>query len=366
MSLRRAGRIMAILFCTLLPACSTGQPPFDEAKWRNDVESRSVELLYAPHFKDGRFFNPWMPMEDKSFITFLKWKFSHGQEYTPQEREYLPKVETGLRERIETMPEGDFFAWIGHATFLFRISSEYWLTDPMFSNRALLPGRETPPALTAADIKGLRGRINIIISHNHYDHLDADSIRDLPEDARVFVPRGLKSYVESLNKKNVTEMDWWETIEAGEGQRLVCLPAQHWSRRITQDSNRTLWASFLLITPGVKIYYGADSGYFMGYREIGRRYPGIDYALLPITAYQPRWFMHYAHVDVKEALDAFHDLRAQYFVPTQWGAFALGDEPVGYAALELQRRIRESHLDPSRILLMDIGQIMLVRGRSRQ
>jgi len=92
-------------------------------------------------------------------------------------------------------------------------------------------------------------------------------------------------------------------------------------------SNTTLWASFLIITPSVKVYFAGDSGYFIGYREIGRRYPGIDYVLMPTTAYRPRWFMHYAHMNIDEAIDAFADLKAYRFIPTQWGTFHLGDEP---------------------------------------
>ena len=90
-----------------------------------------------------------------------------------------------------------------------------------------------------------------------------------------------------LGKQDVVEMDWWQAVSCGDRCQVVCLPAQHWSRRITQNTDTTLWASFLLVTPDRKIYYGGDSGYFIGYREIGRRYPGIDYALLPVTAYDP-------------------------------------------------------------------------------
>jgi L-ascorbate metabolism protein UlaG (beta-lactamase superfamily) len=116
-----------------------------------------------------------------------------------------------------------------------------------------------------------------------------------------------------------------------------------------------------LITPETVIYYGRDSGYFVGYREIGRQFPNINYDLLPLTAYHPRWFMHYAHMNVPEALAAFIDLGAKYFIPTQWGTFHLGDEPPGYAALDLKNTIQKRNLDSSRFIIMDIGQIRLVR-----
>jgi N-acyl-phosphatidylethanolamine-hydrolysing phospholipase D len=111
----------------------------------------------------------------------------------------------------------------------------------------------------------------------------------------------------------------------------------------------------------VSIYYGGDSGYFIGYREIGRRFPGIDYALLPVTAYHPRWFMHYAHIDAKEAIDAFGDLGARYFIPTQWGTFPLGDEPVGFAIFDLKKQIAEKKIDPGKVIIMDLGGITILQ-----
>lgn len=148
-----------------------------------------------------------------------------------------------------------------------------------------------------------------------------------------------------------------ELMQKVKNGTLVCLPMQHWSRRIGQGLNETLWASFLLITPTAKIYFGGDTGYFIGHREIGKRYPGIDYALLPTTAYHPRWFMHYAHMDIDEALAAFDDLGARTMIPHQWGTFHLGDEPVGYSALELKRKITGQGLDSSRFIILNIGEI---------
>jgi N-acyl-phosphatidylethanolamine-hydrolysing phospholipase D len=350
-----------LVLIMLLSSCMHNPVPFDEGKWRERVEGQKVENLYAAHFKDGRYFNPWMPMEHGGFWRFLKWRLSQKAEYTKEEKEYKPKFIPGLQKRIQSMPGGDFIAWVGHSTFLMRLQGEYWITDPVFSARALLPQRVTAPAITGGELKDLIPRMNVMISHNHYDHLDADSIRSLPENTRFFVPLGLKKYVESLHRGEVREMDWWESVDPGGGARLVCLPAQHWSRRIGQGFNETLWASFLLTAREVSIYYGADSGYFIGYKEFGKKFPNIDYALLSTTAYHPRWFMHYAHKSIAEALDAFQDLGARYFIPTQWGTFALGDEPPGYPALDLKRTLKERNFDSSRFLILDIGQIEPIR-----
>jgi L-ascorbate metabolism protein UlaG (beta-lactamase superfamily) len=342
-------------------SCIHNPAPFDEVKWRKQVEGQSVEKLYAAHFNDGQYFNPWMPMEHGGFWKFLRWQLSKKAQYRDEEKASKPKFIPELKNRISSMAEGDFIAWVGHSTFLMRLQGEYWITDPIFSERALLPKRITPPAITGEELKGVAPRLNVMISHNHYDHLDADSIRSLPENTRFFVPLGLKTYVESLHKGAVREMDWWESVDAGGGEKLVCLPAQHWARRIGQGYNQTLWASFLLINAEISIYYGGDSGYFIGYKEFGKKFPNIDYALLSTTAYHPRWFMHYAHKSIPEALDAFRDLGAKYFIPAQWGTFALGDEPPGYPSLDLQRNIKAKNLDPSRFLILGIGQIESIR-----
>lgn len=366
---RKTGAMAAagFLFLCLIAAGCASPGNFDENTWRKKVNSTKASDLFAPHFRDGLFFNPWMPREEKGFMELLQWKLSRKESYTEAEKNFKPAFVPGAPGRIKTIPDGDIIMWVGHATFLMRLGGDLWLTDPMFSDRALLPKRKMPPAITAGDLKDIGvKKINVIISHNHYDHLDRETIASLPDNTRFFVPLGLKKFMTDLGKNDVIEMDWWQTADAGGGIEIACLPAQHWSRRIGQETNATLWASFMITTPEVKIYFAGDSGYFTGYREIGARHPGIDYVLMPTTAFQPRWFMHYSHMDIDEAIDAFHDLNARYFIPTQWGTFQLGNEPPGYPILELKRKIVEKNLDPSRFLIMDIGQIIPLRGKTRQ
>jgi L-ascorbate metabolism protein UlaG (beta-lactamase superfamily) len=298
----------------------------------------------------------------KDFSDFLRWQFSEKTPYAPEEEKKLPPVLSELPDRIRAA-SGDFIAWIGHASFLIRVNGEYFITDPIFSERALLPKRKAPPGLSLDEFAALPGKKNVLISHSHYDHLDSESIQRLPADTRIYVPMGLKALMNDLGKQDVVEMDWWQAVPCGDRCQVVCLPAQHWSRRISQSTDTTLWASFLLVTSDRKIYYGGDSGYFIGYREIGRRYPGIDYALLPVTAYDPRWFMYYSHMDAREALDAFRDLDARYFIPTQWGTFRLGDEPIGQAPSALSKAAQSTSTDPARIIVMGIGQLLPLDSR---
>ena len=335
--------------------CAKIAPDFDEAAWHARVTETDADALYAPHKKDGVFFNPWLAMGKKGFLTLLRWRLAPDQDYTDAEKQFLPKVIPDPVERIRAAGDKDFIFWVGHTTFFMRINGRYWLTDPMFSDRALLPKRRTPPGITIDEILAITDQITCVIIHNHYDHLDERSIRALPDFTRFFVPLGLKEFIIDLGKSDVTEMDWWESKDMEDGTRLVCTPMQHWSRRFGQGFDTTLWASFLIKAPEVSVYVVGDSGYFKGYREIGSRFPGIDYALIPTTAYHPRWFMHYAHMNIDEAVRAFNDLGASVFIPTQWGVFPLGDEPAGYPGLDLQRTIAEKNLDPKQFLILDIG-----------
>jgi N-acyl-phosphatidylethanolamine-hydrolysing phospholipase D len=335
-------------------------PAFDESKWRREVDSCDPALLFAPHYRDGSFFNPWMPRGHARVADLLRWKLSANSTCTDEEESFRPELVPNLISRIHAADQQGFIAWIGHSTFLIHMGGEYWLIDPLLSQRAFLPKRKTQPALLAGELKELPGKINVIVTHNHYDHLDRQTLLHMPQNTSFYVPLGLKDYIQNLHKGHVEEMDWWQDIDLPNGFRLVCLPAQHWSRRIGQKTNTTLWASFLLITPAASMYISGDSGYFLGYSEIGRRYPGIDYAILSTTAYHPRWFMHYVHMSAEEALDAFRDLNAKYLIPAQWGTFRLGNEPIGYPALDLLRAMRKRNLDASKVAIMDLGQILRI------
>ena len=352
--------LVAAMLAVGLVSCSSAPEPFDEEAWRRAVDSVTPDQLHLPNTEGGKFFNPWLKMPEHSFGTVLRWKFFSKKEnfYTEEESAYLPAVLPDAARRMAEAGDRDYILWIGHNSFAVKIGGTIYLTDPMFSGRALLPKRKTPPAVGAADIDTLGTEVVVIISHNHYDHLDKRSLRDLPPRTRFVVPPGLGDFVRKLGRTDVTELDWWREIELGEGVRLVSLPAQHWSRRLGQGVDESLWASYMLITPKTTIYFAMDSGYFAGYREIGRLYPGIDYAVMPITAYHPRWFMHYAHMNIPEVLRAFDELGAKRFIPAQWGTFHLGDEPPGYAWFDLKRALEEEGRDPERFPFLDIGGMM--------
>jgi len=168
-----------LLFMLTISSCSArDKKNFSENQWALQVEQTKAEDLYFPHYKDKKFFAPWMKIKDKSFLDVLGWKLFSKSNYTKQEKAFLPRVIPDAAKRLK-QTKGDFILWIGHNTFLIRIDGVYWLTDPIFSKRALLPARLTRPALTLKEFNDIVKDVNIVISHNHYDHLDRPSMKQL-------------------------------------------------------------------------------------------------------------------------------------------------------------------------------------------
>ncbi len=351
-------KYLYLIFLIFLTACSA--PLFDENKWSAETLKLKIEKLYLPHKKDDTFFNPWRPRK-KSFASLLKWKLSKSdRQYSELEQTYLPRVIPAAVKRIKETKE-DFIMWVGHDTFLIKLNGIIVITDPILTKRALLPARKTPPAFKLEDLSKISKDYKVIISHSHYDHFDVDTLQEIPGGTMI-TPLGFKKYQEKFPNLTINEMDWWTKVQIAKDVWITALPTQHWSRRIDQSYNESLWSSYLIETPNKKIYFAGDSGYFHGYKEFGKKFPDIDYALMPITAYQPRWFMHYAHMNVPEAINAFFDLKAKFFIPTQWGTFHLGDNPSGIPAIDLRREIKKKSYDPKKFLIMNIGEIHKLKG----
>jgi L-ascorbate metabolism protein UlaG (beta-lactamase superfamily) len=241
------------------------------------------------------------------------------------------------------------------------------LTDPFFSNAALvvqkkvkikfdfsrLPSGNPLPAGGQSSPKPV-----VLISHNHYDHLDKYSVKKLiKKDAVFIVPLGLKKLITGWGAKEVYEIDWWESVSLG-AIRYTLLPAQHWSRRIGQRGGKSLWGGYL-IEGSKNIYFSGDSGYFIGFREFGRRF-NIDYALLGAGAYDPRWFMHYAHMNVAEFFRAADELGAKTAIPMHFGIISLSDEPLLYPLYEVDKYIEQHPNYAQKIHSLRVGELVKI------
>jgi N-acyl-phosphatidylethanolamine-hydrolysing phospholipase D len=242
--------------------------------------------------------------------------------------------------------------WVGHATFAIHDEAEVCLTDPHFGPRALWPRRLVPPGIP---LEAVPADAFAVISHSHYDHLDAWTVDRLPETVEWYVPLGLGDWFRERGRHRVVELDWWQSARRGRWT-LTCLPSQHWSRRFGHGANETLWCSWLLDSGKRRYYFAGDSGYFHGFAEFGRRFGPIDVAMLPIGAYEPRWFMRYQHVDPEEAYQTFLDLGAAHMLAMHWGTFDLTDEPPDLAPRVLAEAVRARDGDASRVHVLSVGE----------
>lgn len=226
--------------------------------------------------------------------------------------------------------------WVGHASWVIGIGGLTVLTDPVWSRRILgIPARITPAGVAWTALPRIDA---VVISHNHYDHLDAPTLKRLPPGTPLFVPAGLGSWFRRRRFTCVTELDWWEAVELG-GTRFEFVPAHHWSKRTLTDTCRSLWGGWVLTDGGGhKVYFAGDTGYGHWFTEIGRRHPGIDLAMLPIGAYDPRWWLSDVHCDPEDAVRAVDELGAARMAPMHWATFLLSAEPV----LEPLTRVRRA------------------------
>lgn len=298
-----------------------------------------VDTLRAPHFANGRFFNPW-GVGKATFRDLLRWKLLSRNRYDKGRPPRVPRVANDgadLCRRVDS-PEA---IWVGHSTFALQDGLDVLLTDPHFGPRALVPRRLQPPGVPLGAIP--EGAV-AVLSHNHYDHLDRWTLARLPKDIAWRVPLGLGRFVRRFGFADVEELDWWQSAEC-RGFRVTLLPAQHWSRRLSQPDERTLWGSWLIESARLRAFFAGDSGYFHGFAEFGRLFPGLDLALLPTGAYEPRWFMKPVHMNPKEALAAFQDLGAAHMLPMHWGTFDLTDEPMDEADRVLERLLAAESSD---------------------
>jgi len=348
--------VLASLFSFV--QCASEQPAFDEAEWLEKVNAEDPVLLYAPHRNgDGTFFNPWMERPrrrgNRSWFwdrLFTRKNFDPSfddKKYSSVPNDYAYLSDNGF----------DSISFAGHASIIIKMNAQTIFTDPFFSNRALVVGKKVKIKF---DFSKVPDRPVVLISHNHYDHLDKYSIKKLIKKNPVFVvPLGLKAYMTKLGAKEVNELDWWQSVRLGEISYTL-LPAQHWSRRIGQKSGATLWGGYL-IEGSKTIFFSGDSGYFIGFREFGGKYD-IDYALLGAGAYEPRWFMHYAHMNVAEFIRAADDLQAKTAIPMHLGVISLSDEPILYPLFEVDKHIEQNPEYREKIQPLRVGEFLRIRN----
>jgi N-acyl-phosphatidylethanolamine-hydrolysing phospholipase D len=248
--------------------------------------------------------------------------------------------------------------WVGHSTFLVQLDGVNLLTDPHWGDRASPvgfagPRRMVRPGLSFQDLPPIHA---VIISHDHYDHLDADTVDRLAREhrPRFFVPLGLRAWLAERGITDVVELDWWDSAQF-RGLTVVCTPAQHSSGRSLTDQYLRLWASWVVLGPTKRLFFAGDTGYDRRFGAIGERFGPFDLAAIPIGGYSAFQKGHPNHVNPEEAIQLFEDVQGRLLVPMHWGTFAMNREPFREPPDRLLRRALDRGLE-ERIAILSPGE----------
>ncbi len=298
--------------------------------------------------------------ELKSLSEILAWRWS-------RERAPKPKAFPTEKPDLETLQKRGGALWIGHATVLFQIDETTILTDPQFSDYAapfsfVGPERFTKPAILIKDLPPIDV---VVISHNHFDHLDIASVTALNEkslkagdDTLFIVPLGLKSWFLGIGITNVVEVAWWASVEK-KGVQFTSAKVQHFSRRAAFDTNKSQWAGWAIKGKNQNVYFAGDTGYGPDFIEAGKRLGPFDLAAIPIGAYNPAKLMKTVHLNPKEAVQVHLDIKAKKSFAIHWGTFYdLTDEPLDEPPKKLKLAKEEASLQENEFVVLKFGEAL--------
>ncbi|GAB3881999.1 MBL fold metallo-hydrolase [Spirosoma agri] len=311
------------------------------------------------HFTGKKFFNPAMP--ERTSGGLLKWLFNRDKGPWPDQ----PDAFVGPRPATRVEGDSLVVTFVNHSTFLLQTNGLNILTDPVWSKRVgptswLGVKRKRPPGLRFEDLPPIDV---VLLSHNHYDHLDLPTLKKLVKayNPLFITPLGVSHLPKSVGGRTSREVDWNDTLRVNDKLLMTCTQAQHFSNRGMGDRDETLWCGYLLHTRFGTIYFCGDSGYGPHFKRIAEqaaRSPTgpIKLALLPIGSYRPEWFMAPVHVSPAGAVQAFLDTKAERAVGIHFGTFQQGDDGLFEPADDLRKSLREKTIPESRFLVPQEGR----------
>ena len=303
----------------------------------------TVKIPISDHFDGERFYFPKNPMKEKSMFDLLEWKFKGSAAKWPK---WIDTDQVKIKENRVT-DNTAHITFINHSTTLIQMNGINILTDPIYAKRTSPvsfagPARVKKPGVKFEDLPKIDV---VIISHNHYDHFDVDTLEKLVErdNSKIIFGLGNSRYLKKHSKKNAVELDWEQSHQIKD-VKITLLPCRHWNKRTLFDFNKTLWGAFS-IEGAKKIYFAGDTGYDYHFKEAGTKIGPFDLAFIPIGAYEPRWFMKWAHINPQEAVLAHKDLRAKKSIGIHFGTFQLTDEAIDQPIIDLKKSLRENPIE---------------------
>jgi len=336
--------LYAILLLSLSAGCGKIAEPLREGQ---------IHILQDGFKNTSPTFAPPSLWERLMFLPLRTWATT----FHPRTAQ-LPRVEND-GSALKNNRTDATVTWVGHSTLLIQLDGVTILTDPQWSERASPVTFAGPKRLMSPGVsfEQLPTVDLVVISHDHYDHLDVDTVQRLARTHHplFLVPLGLKAWFADIGITEVEEMDWWESRQV-RGLTVTCLPAQHFSGRSLWDRNRRLWSAWALAGGTKRVFFAGDTGYYPVFKEIGVRLGPFDLAAIPIGAYSPASMMKMTHITPEEALQVFADVQGQYFVAIHWGTFDMTEEAIEEPPLRLGAEANRLRLDPSRVWVLKHGE----------
>lgn len=317
----------------------------------------------SDHYENGRFKNEGAVAENKGLLALLQWKLAFASAPWPDQVDdnSVPNFRHALT------PTAGAVTLINHATEFIQLENLNIITDPVFSKRVspfswIGPARHRSPGATFEQIP----KIDIVlISHNHYDHMDLDSLREIErrDHPTFIVPLGNRELLIQEGLSRVVELDWWSDYKH-EHASITLVPMQHWSSRGLRDRNRALWGGFVIQSSGFKVLFAGDTGYGNQFKAIEQKFGAMDLSLLPIGAYEPRWFMKAHHMNPDDAVNAHLDLKSKQSIGMHFGTFQLTDEAIDAPVKDLTKSLLTSRVDPERFVAPKNGHTFIFHRTS--
>ncbi len=335
---------------------------FTSGIWFSRAHADNIYYSGPPsdHFDGRTFFNP-RGVQPRSFSQFLKWKLLERPHKWPDS--YTSEFH-GSQPAQHVHGESITVTMIGHATLLIQVNGLNIITDPVFSDRAspfqiVGPMRVNPPGIEFSDLPKIDA---VLLTHNHYDHLDVLTLEKLyrRDNPVIVTPLGNDTIINNVfSGANIRTGDWHDKFDISGDTKIHFEPCHHWSARGTRDRRMALWAAFVIETPTRKIFHIGDTGFHGGkpYIDAAEKHGGFDLAIIPVGAYEPRWFMKGQHQNPSEAVEGFKLCRTRYAIGHHWGTFQLTNEPIEEPIELLARALEENGVDPDRFQPLAPGQV---------